>query len=146
MKLKQILAMVLGIVVSLPAVVAAHEGHDHMKGHKMMGTVASVDAEKGRLDIKTKDGKSMTISLDAKTKYYKGDKPAALGDVTVGARVVVTAMDDAGAMKAMEVHLSETQRETAPATAAFTCPMHPEVLSDMPGKCPKCGMNLEPKK
>ena len=29
------------------------------------------------------------------------------------------------------------------ATAArYTCPMHPEVVSDAPGKCPKCGMNL----
>jgi hypothetical protein len=24
----------------------------------------------------------------------------------------------------------------------YTCPMHPEVISDTPGKCPKCGMNL----
>ncbi len=27
----------------------------------------------------------------------------------------------------------------------YTCPMHPEVQSDQPGKCPKCGMNLEKK-
>jgi len=26
----------------------------------------------------------------------------------------------------------------------YTCPMHPEVISDKPGKCPKCGMNLVP--
>lgn len=26
----------------------------------------------------------------------------------------------------------------------YTCPMHPEVIKDMPGKCPKCGMNLVP--
>ena len=25
----------------------------------------------------------------------------------------------------------------------YTCPMHPEVISDTPGKCPKCGMFLE---
>jgi FtsP/CotA-like multicopper oxidase with cupredoxin domain len=25
---------------------------------------------------------------------------------------------------------------------AYTCPMHPEVISDEPGKCPKCGMKL----
>src|SRR5688572_15549476 len=28
----------------------------------------------------------------------------------------------------------------------FTCPMHPEVIKDKPGKCPKCGMNLIPAK
>lgn len=27
----------------------------------------------------------------------------------------------------------------------YTCPMHPEVVSDRPGSCPKCGMDLEPK-
>ena len=27
---------------------------------------------------------------------------------------------------------------------AYTCPMHPEVRSDRPGSCPKCGMALEP--
>lgn len=27
---------------------------------------------------------------------------------------------------------------------AYTCPMHPEVRSDRPGACPKCGMALEP--
>ena len=24
----------------------------------------------------------------------------------------------------------------------YTCPMHPEVKADKPGKCPKCGMEL----
>ncbi len=24
----------------------------------------------------------------------------------------------------------------------YTCPMHPEIVSDRPGKCPKCGMDL----
>ena len=24
----------------------------------------------------------------------------------------------------------------------YTCPMHPEVVSNEPGKCPECGMNL----
>jgi len=26
--------------------------------------------------------------------------------------------------------------------ATYTCPMHPEVQSEEPGKCPKCGMFL----
>lgn len=25
----------------------------------------------------------------------------------------------------------------------YTCPMHPDVISDKPGTCPKCGMDLE---
>lgn len=29
--------------------------------------------------------------------------------------------------------------------ALYACPMHPEITSDKPGKCPKCGMNLEKK-
>jgi P-type Cu2+ transporter len=28
----------------------------------------------------------------------------------------------------------------------YTCPMHPEVIKDAPGKCPKCGMDLIPMK
>ena len=28
----------------------------------------------------------------------------------------------------------------------YTCPMHPEVLQNGPGKCPKCAMALELKK
>jgi hypothetical protein len=27
-------------------------------------------------------------------------------------------------------------------TVKYTCPMHPEIVQDMPGKCPKCGMEL----
>ncbi|MCX6967588.1 MAG: hypothetical protein NTZ46_07375 [Verrucomicrobia bacterium] len=30
----------------------------------------------------------------------------------------------------------------SPAAQKYTCSMHPEVISDKPGKCPKCGMNL----
>ncbi len=26
----------------------------------------------------------------------------------------------------------------------YTCPMHPEVITDHPGNCPKCGMKLVP--
>jgi hypothetical protein len=28
------------------------------------------------------------------------------------------------------------------AKVQYTCTMHPDVLSDKPGKCPKCGMTL----
>ena len=28
----------------------------------------------------------------------------------------------------------------------YTCPMHPEIITDKPGICPKCGMTLVKKK
>ena len=34
---------------------------------------------------------------------------------------------------------------TAPSSDVYTCPMHPEVVRDGPGACPKCGMALEPR-
>ncbi|MDO3641476.1 heavy metal-binding domain-containing protein [Mucilaginibacter sp. L3T2-6] len=33
-------------------------------------------------------------------------------------------------------------KKVKPAKVQYTCSMHPEVLSDKPGKCPKCGMEL----
>jgi heavy metal translocating P-type ATPase len=44
--------------------------------------------------------------------------------------------------------MQQEDQHRAGATTAerieYTCPMHPEVRQPGPGKCPKCGMNLEP--
>jgi Cu+-exporting ATPase len=34
---------------------------------------------------------------------------------------------------------------TPPASAVYTCPMHPEIVRAAPGSCPICGMALEPR-
>lgn len=41
----------------------------------------------------------------------------------------------------MEAHHTPTEQNQ---NIVYTCPMHPEVISDQPGPCPKCGMALEP--
>lgn len=38
------------------------------------------------------------------------------------------------------------QHGSAPEAPEFTCPMHLEIQSDTPGRCPKCNMELVPKK
>ena len=44
--------------------------------------------------------------------------------------------------KASTVQTDKQQKKTVSEKVVYTCPMHPEVLTDKPGKCPKCGMNL----
>jgi len=36
------------------------------------------------------------------------------------------------------------QKVDLPKGSQYTCPMHPEIIRDEPGECPKCGMALEP--
>ncbi len=44
-----------------------------------------------------------------------------------------------------ERYMSESAKpEPMPEGTKYTCPMHPEIVRDHPGDCPKCGMALEP--
>ena len=44
-----------------------------------------------------------------------------------------------------DLRFSSTPRPSAEASGVsrYTCPMHPEIVEDHPGDCPKCGMALE---
>jgi hypothetical protein len=42
-------------------------------------------------------------------------------------------------------HAHTRTHVTNPKPVVYTCPMHPDVRSSKPGKCPKCGMTLVPK-
>jgi predicted Zn-ribbon and HTH transcriptional regulator len=54
----------------------------------------------------------------------------------------------AATLFAADINISKTLSDTTktqkvkPAKVQYTCTMHPEVLSDKPGKCPKCGMTM----
>jgi hypothetical protein len=41
---------------------------------------------------------------------------------------------------------TNTVSEIKAAALQYTCEMHPEVVQDAPGRCPKCGMKLAVKK
>nr|UVT37994.1 hypothetical protein cemc6_00025 [uncultured bacterium] len=43
--------------------------------------------------------------------------------------------------KTQDLNQSESKAQKQ-AQTTYTCPMHPEIVSDKPGKCPKCGMEL----
>jgi hypothetical protein len=114
--------------------VSAHEGH----AHTALGTVTRV--EKAQLEVKDADGKAVSFALTDKTVFRSGEKAILPADLKVGERVAVEFEDGPSVKTAVRVRVGAAQQ-----AAVYTCPMHPEVVSDKPGKCPKCGMTLEPK-
>src|SRR5256886_2498210 len=60
--------------------------------------------------------------------------------LTLATRVQIGAID---LNRPLHEHDYEQEQEYGK-TQKYTCPMHPEVISDHPGNCPKCGMKLVP--
>lgn len=88
---RRMMGMALLAVLTLPVMAWAHEGH----AHKVLGTIAAVaDAQ---LDVKTTDGKTVAVTLDAKTVYRQGKVKADAAMLKLGERVVVEAEQAAGA-------------------------------------------------
>src|SRR5215213_10070266 len=61
--------------------------------------------------------------------------------LALAAAVVCGAVPCGGNSSASGQTRRQAQRKRA---ARYECPMHPEVTSRQPGKCPKCGMALRP--
>jgi len=83
MKNLSIAAVALSVVLLVPASGWAHEGHPH----KVMGTVSAVSANS--FEMKTPEGKVVTVNLTPKTTFARGKQKVAQADVKVGERVVI---------------------------------------------------------
>jgi len=79
------------VLLGMPAAVWAHAGH----AHKVLGTISAVTDT--QLDVKTTDGKSIAVLLDAKTVYRQGKVRADAKMLKLGERVVVEAEQAEGA-------------------------------------------------
>ena len=103
--------------LALPGRLLAHGGHEH----KVMGTVVQVHADVDKVshvEVKTKEGKTVVLTCDEKTKFLKGKAVASLKDVQVGSRVVATVTEDGKMTRASEVLVGEgapTAKTTPPA-------------------------------
>ena len=59
----------------------------------------------------------------------------------------VAALGVSGCKKSEHEHSAgEQSGHEQSAAKKYTCPHHPEVVQDKPGKCPKCSMDLVEKK
>jgi hypothetical protein len=100
----------LAAALAIPGRLLAHEGH------KVVGTVTVVDAS--HLEVKDKDGTTVSITLTAETKYRKPGatakapaQAAAAADVKVGQRVAVSVTNEGQKMTASEVLLGVVESE-----------------------------------
>jgi hypothetical protein len=97
----------LTLALVVPAAARAHEGH----AHKVMGTVSSIDGK--NVMVKTTEGKTVMVMLDAKTKITQGKTKIDASTLKVGDRVVAEGPEEKEMIMATSVKLGDV-----PASAA----------------------------
>ena len=87
-----IVAALVALVVGMPGVALAHEGHTH----KVLGTVTDIDYP--HLEITTTDKKSVIIMLDGATVITRGKEKIKDIDIKVGDRISAETNEKGGMM------------------------------------------------
>lgn len=111
-RLQWVCAFVFALLVGATA--WAHGGMQHV-----MGTVKAVGNQS--ITVTTTQGKEVTVAIDDKTVFTKGDQPAAAKDVQAGEKVVVHAKKSGSGLIAETVktgglphrHVGPLKREPA---------------------------------
>jgi hypothetical protein len=101
---KGMAALALLAALAVPAPAGAHGGHTH----NVMGTIASLEG--ARLAVKATDGKTLTVTLDAKTTITRGKTKVDASALKTGERVSIDYLQEKNANLAKAVKLG-----TAPA-------------------------------
>src|ERR1700675_82714 len=103
-----IVVVALAGALLVPTVARAHENDK-----TVMGTVSTVDGN--NLTVKTADGKSVMVMMDAKTKITKGTTKLASTALKVGDRVVASGPEDKNMIMAetVKVGAASTPAKTA---------------------------------
>ena len=100
MKRNWIVAAITVALLALPVVVVrAHEGHMH----KALGTIAGINAE--RVEIKTTEGKTLTLVIDKKTAITRGKEKLDATALKIGERLSVDYMEQKKVMVAHTIKL-----------------------------------------
>jgi len=101
-----IVVVTLAAALVIPVRARAHDGH----AHTVMGTVSSIDGQ--NLMVKTADGKTVMVMMDAKTKVTQGKAKLELSAIKIGDRVVAAGTEDKAMVMAATIKVG-----TAPVAA-----------------------------
>lgn len=103
------------------------------------GKVLSNQGITGKVEFAYTDGSTETVALETKSENGfsaqmkdKSKSFVALITLQTNGENIMTKFDSGSSGNANII-----------AKSIYTCLMHPEVKSDKPGNCPKCGMTLE---
>jgi hypothetical protein len=96
---RRLITATLALVLVIPAMIHAHEGHVH----KVMGTVSSLQGD--HLEVKTTDGKTVTVTLDTKTTILRGTTKLGRDTLKAGERVSIDATEEKTVMTAQTIKL-----------------------------------------
>ncbi|HNE82519.1 MAG TPA: efflux RND transporter periplasmic adaptor subunit [bacterium] len=103
------------------------------------------------------DPREVTLGFEAdgfiqiKTGIHEGERLVVSSQFLIDSESNLKAAVNAMMQNSMKTttiekeHTSDAEHKVKTGSI-YTCPMHPEVTSDKPGDCPKCGMHLELKK
>jgi len=109
--LRKSIVLALTVLLSV-GLLLAHGNATHL-----MGTVTAIS--KDTVTIQDKDAKSVVVTLDKATKYFKSKKPTTAEEMKVGMRVVIDAQMDP---KTKMYSAEEIQLGTTPTATASTKP------------------------
>ena len=131
-----------GVVICLPDA-GAHFHHLRSSGQLPICGMALVPVTPSELKQLQPGGKVLhyTCPMPEHSSVHS-DKP---GKCPICGMTLIPVMAPPDAATNLVLPNTTSPSGTTPAAKQlYTCPMHPDVISDKPGQCPKCGMTLVP--
>jgi hypothetical protein len=147
MKMKKTIATVFALMFLLTLCLTTTNSFSQTKAKSAMMKDCCMMKD-GKMMV-MKDGKTMPMEKDMTMK--NGTTCSMAGECTMkdGKKMMMKegdCMEMSGKMCNDKMKKMSKKTTTKKEVAmAYACPMHPEVTSNEPGKCSKCGMDLEKK-
>ncbi len=133
--------------VAVSEAIKASQGGSH-EGMEMRGITPGTDRENPPTPAPAfRDGPAQGVNAAPAMDHSSHGQTAPVAPARQGAPApAVDHSQHGGTAPTTQPNRTATPRAAPAAATVYTCPMHPEVTSDKPGTCPKCGMALVKKK